>query len=454
MAEETEDIRIKLKSLFKKHNYNKSYNTLSIVTNTVDGELSFYQAIRNVPKFVSITDKSYWKLITSNIGDYIDDEPDVPVEPEIIDNTDYLCFTAEKAGAKLTLIGGYNKSYDGAEIDIEYSTDKKHWNTLTFTDASSQTNMYILVQSNIISFAKKGDKVYFRGNNTNGTNYKASYTVSNYFFNFAGANNTTTDIFSVTGDLQTLVDKTGQDKEHGCFCELFVNNNFHITSAPDLTATTLVSYKYKSLFSDQDLLEEPAYMPNFEENSLTGLERVFEAMYSYCTSLKRPANFNFTYEDIANSLYCFNYTYQGTTFNITDDDGYTLNGFDNVQFPSRYKTDQQWLTSFYFAKLVLYNANGFDVVEISTLKQNIIVVSTLKILEEVNNMNRLYHFYKSDAGNNITLRWGGTSYGWKESTDGGTTWTTIEDSASQTLYVTIPTSNHIYNVITINPNPK
>jgi len=64
---EENNIAAQLKPLFPKHNFNKLYYEQDVVTFTINGELGFYQAIRNVPRFVKITDRRYWNLLTTGI---------------------------------------------------------------------------------------------------------------------------------------------------------------------------------------------------------------------------------------------------------------------------------------------------------------------------------------------------------------------------------------------------
>ena len=61
MANETENIREELKELFPEHNPKKSYKELSVVYTEIDGDIDFYQAIKQVPCNISIRNTNFWK---------------------------------------------------------------------------------------------------------------------------------------------------------------------------------------------------------------------------------------------------------------------------------------------------------------------------------------------------------------------------------------------------------
>lgn len=81
MANKT--IQEALKPLFEEHDYYKRYKKLAIVTYTdKNGDIWFYQATRNVPRYIAITDKRWWrKLNQKQSSDTIPIDP-TPVDPD------------------------------------------------------------------------------------------------------------------------------------------------------------------------------------------------------------------------------------------------------------------------------------------------------------------------------------------------------------------------------------
>lgn len=374
MAKQTEDIKLTVKSLFPKHDYTKQYSRLSIVQYSIGNEPTLYQALKNVPPKIPINNTSYWKPLTPvNTVNKAKKEPD------------YLCFTANNDNTGFCFYVNALKEFPDCPISLEYSTDKVNWQTLNFTSSSwTDEDMYKSFVSDFIGFDLRGDSVYFRGNNLDGTAnvYLDSNNPIPVFYTFlASADFLTNNIypkenntFAVSGDLQTIVDATGQDKEHGCFAFLFFTlyseTGVLITSTPDLTATTLQPCKYSMLFAGQTLITQPANMPKFTAIDLPTIQHLsvanvefgcFGGMYGGCTSLQRPAEFNIKVESVddvnspilqnsslngdnpvmnilAISAHCDD-MYKDTTFDITDDDGLTIKGFDNIVFPIMFGDD-------------------------------------------------------------------------------------------------------------------
>lgn len=65
MSEEIQDISEELKSLLTEHSYYKRYEESSVVTHTTGDSINFYKATKNVPRYVSINNKSYWKRLNT-----------------------------------------------------------------------------------------------------------------------------------------------------------------------------------------------------------------------------------------------------------------------------------------------------------------------------------------------------------------------------------------------------
>ena len=353
MSEEVQNTSVQLKELFKEHDYNKLYKHLAVVTHTINEKLSVYQAIRNVPRFVKITNTRYWKLITNVQDESV--EPSEPSEPEPT-GPDYLCFTAENDNSSLRVqVVGAPLIVD--TFALEYSLDKETWTSVEFNNTSIDTYSNNVITSDVFEF-DKDDKLYFRGNNIDGTfkinDDESAYNQLGYIANFVSGDTDNPSVFSVSGDLQTLVDETGEDKEHGCFSNLFNYNlcYLYITTAPDLTATKISNYMYVGLFSNQYLLKRVANIAQIHTTDLPveyedkyieldnymGGGGSFVAMYYNCISLENYSEFNNitceTYDDY-NIIYShFNMIYAGTYIKIYNDESDTLNGFDNLNIDS------------------------------------------------------------------------------------------------------------------------
>lgn len=352
------NIAAQLKPLFPEHDFNKLYYKQNIVTFTINGELGFYQAIRNVPRFVPITDRRYWNLLTTGEGNF-DDEEDQSIGP------DYLCFTANKAGAQLMITGGHDtSSNDKDTFNLEYSTDKETWSAVDFTIIEG--NDWDEKYSNVFIFENIGDKIYFRGNNINGTAYmEDGFVHYGYYFCSPPDSQFENNEFSVSGDLQTIVDETGNDKEHGCFCYLFsyYDSPIYITTAPDLTSTKLINNKYCGLFYRQSLLEHPANMTIFTIEDINNIYSAFSEMYCECSSLLEAANFDMIVSDvndvnlIENNFYSI---YYKCGANVTND-GFTLIGFTNTNFPINTTVGGESVStdSFIFASNIFNSTKGF-----------------------------------------------------------------------------------------------
>lgn len=433
MANES-NIKDELKALFKEHDYNQLYYKQDIVTYQINGTTNFYQAIRNVPRYVPITDRTYWNQL--NI-----EEDSVP-----IGDVDYLCFTAQNDGANLCLAGVTMGVNVDDVFSLEYSTDKANWEALEFNVMQEQNGTTMLISSPI-EFAE-GDKVYFRGDNINGTTAMDYNSNTGYMFVFTS---TTEDpsFFAVSGDLQTIVDKTGQDKEHGNFGDgdgeisLFIHNSnapfpmsLYITTAPDLTATTLLPTKYANLFNGQAALTKPANMPSFTTSDLPSLGDIpvgcFANMYDGCDSLEEPADFNdltiTSQDDVYRIGYNLQNIYKNTHFNITDNNGETLNGFAGLTFPY----DSLGFTSYDFADSCLNNTNGFGFSSQYKLNVSVENGTIVKIDRASDTGSEIGHsaanlyYNNNNVGTDVTiyLYGGGNSFNkWQISTDG----TTFED---------------------------
>lgn len=284
-----------------------------------------------------------------NYDGNINPKPSPPPIPPTPTGSDYLCFTAEKAGSTLRMVGSVNANNTHTLPSLEYSTDDgETWNTWNFTDGEVSDGAYSMI-SDTLTFGSIGDKVLVRGNCTEGTSIfdeDGSTQTDGFSFAFCGSESSLSvdNIFALSGDLQTLVDGTGETKTAPCFLGLFSGeNNILITSAPDLTATRLSVASYVNLFYGQYLLTTPALMGNITSDSLPeNLEiGALSAMYAETGITTMPSlpnlvlNKNTTVQD-------FIYTYINLAYIVSDaravaitsDNGRTFNGLSGIDLSS------------------------------------------------------------------------------------------------------------------------
>ena len=180
------------------------------------------------------------------------------------ESPDYLCFT-DVSGSENTLTLEKNNSTSGTAptVNLEYSTDKVNWTTW---EESNDARSYVIPANG---------KVYLRGDNTAFANSSGSY----HAFSSTGKMN-------ASGDVMTIIDKTGQTKTLGeyAFRQLFYNCTTLMTP-PDLSnITTVGDYSMRSMFSVCTLLATPPVLSNITEVGEYGMQLMFRG----CTSLKTP----------------------------------------------------------------------------------------------------------------------------------------------------------------------
>ena len=148
---------------------------------------------------------------------------------------------------------------------VEYSTDKRNWNTLTFNKTTPQT---VTISG--------GEKLYLR-NNSRAFNYFASYT-SRYITTI-----NTSQSCILGGNINTLLNYNDADVnlKDGCFYELFKGcTSLTDVSNLELPSTTLSSYCYQKMFYGCTSLINTPSLPATELAS-----RCYFEMFSDCTSL-------------------------------------------------------------------------------------------------------------------------------------------------------------------------
>ena len=157
----------------------------------------------------------------------------------ITDVSKCLCFTAEEAGSEVSY-----RSDEKANISIQYSIDDgRSWQTLK--------------PNEIITFGNIEDKVYLKGNNTNGLNgdSEGKYWTGCQFI-MSGA-------ISASGSVMSLIDGMGISSiipNKHCFSYLFANCT-SLTQAPELPATTLTDSCYLSMFMGCYSLKQAPELP-------------------------------------------------------------------------------------------------------------------------------------------------------------------------------------------------
>ena len=178
---------------------------------------------------------------------------------------DYLCFTAEVAGATVQL----KKTSTPAAVSLEYTTNGSAW-----TDFVIGTT-----EGCGVTLANVGDKVYLR--NKLEAKDVTTFSESNskyYCFTFS-------DSVSVSGNVMSLVDKnvgTTTIPCDYCFCRLFYNST-SLTSVADLKlpATMLTTCCYQQMFNGCKSLKTAGVLP-----ATTLAEKCCYQMFYGCTALE------------------------------------------------------------------------------------------------------------------------------------------------------------------------
>lgn len=174
------------------------------------------------------------------------------------------------------------KNWDGT---LEYSTDKKTWNTWDGTEISSS-----------------GSKLYLRGTG----NSKIAGNSNNYRFVFTG-----TDALKIAckGNIENLLDyETVSAGGHPtmafiCFGFMFFGCT-SLTTAPALPATTLTNSCYQDMFNSCTSLTTAPELP-----ATTLTDSCYSGMFSGCTSLTTAPKLPATTLD----WHCYRSMFQGCT---------------------------------------------------------------------------------------------------------------------------------------------
>lgn len=224
--------------------------------------------------FASLT-KSAYEALSQPVTDriyYISDTGEqflngLPYDGE--DIRDYLCLTAVAANSAVN----FNKSSSSmADLDLEYSTDKRNWTKYTW-DSSTGAGA-------TITLANIGDKVFFRGDN------QTFSTSTSVYYRFV-----LTGTVNPSGNIMSLVDRTCEsleipDNNGRFFYCLFGDNSQAINTITDISglrlpATKLKTYCYMMMFGYQQSLVNGS----IELPAKVMTPNCYKMMFSDCTSL-------------------------------------------------------------------------------------------------------------------------------------------------------------------------
>lgn len=174
---------------------------------------------------------------------------------------DALCFIAKEANSSIKL----NKTGTPPEIHLQYSTDKVEW--IDYTDQT-------------ITVANINDVVYFRASDAGNEGFCVTENKDNYW-----SFTIPTGKFSVSGNIMTLLDNTGNKMEitqYYAFSGLF-NECTGLVDAGELKlpATTIDVAAYFNLFRGcSDLTTSPKELP-----ALIAPQVAYANMFYNCTNM-------------------------------------------------------------------------------------------------------------------------------------------------------------------------
>ena len=173
---------------------------------------------------------------------------------------------------------------------VEYSTDKVNWSTLTFNPSTPQT---ITINT--------GDKLYLR-NNSGVFNYYESLT------NKYTTKITASQSHTIGGNINTLLNYNDPNNvilPYGCFSQLFQDDSSltNITSLV-LPSTTLAVYCYYNMFRNCTSITTAPSLP-----ATTLADRCYSNMFNGCTSLVSAPSLPAT----TLAYYCYYNMFNGCT---------------------------------------------------------------------------------------------------------------------------------------------
>lgn len=207
------------------------------------------------------------------------------------DRIDYLCFTAVDAGSTISMThNGTNQST--TKPVIYYSRDKQIWN---------------IWDNSAITLSNIGDKIWLYGDNTSGF----SRSWQNYsMFVMTGK-------IAAIGNIMTLISKDQPTiiPSNACFYRLFMNCT--LTTAPELTATTLKTDCYWEMFLGCNLLVSGPVL--YATNTVGSC---YERMFGNCSSLTSVTTYattNVGFNNWLNGVSNSGIVYCKSTLNLPSD---------------------------------------------------------------------------------------------------------------------------------------
>ncbi len=176
-----------------------------------------------------------------------------------IQASNYLCFTANEDGS---MVGCVMESSRALSCAIESNGVLSNWQLYT--------------SGAVIVLEKKGDKVYWSGNNPYG--FGEQYRKNHFIMKGS---------IAASGSVMSLIDEVGEStvipRVPYCFFGLFSGCDC-LTQAPELPATELGYCCYYSMFADCKSLTKIPELPA-EDLSLGYGERCYAFMFAGCTGL-------------------------------------------------------------------------------------------------------------------------------------------------------------------------
>ena len=206
---------------------------------------------------------------------------------------DALCFTAKAGQSMLRL----SKAGSPSDINLQTSTNGSSWTPYNIGDVITLTNV--------------GDKVYFKAE---GQNQSLARSPENYHrFDFIGK-------FEASGNVNSLLEEDPNiartmSLEGRQFCYFYLFSDAHLTTAPELPATTLAYGCYAGMFQNCTSLTQAPELPAYDL-----ADNCYSYMFQNCTSLTQAPELP-AYQLVDS---CYAYMFQGcTSLN------YVAAGFDN-----------------------------------------------------------------------------------------------------------------------------
>lgn len=205
-----------------------------------------------------------------------DPDPPTPPEPEIDPNSPEAKFdpniplyieNAQESPFKFWMNYKSHSSYADPHTDISYSYDNITWSQLTFT--TKDTAAVKTYTSNIMTLYRKGDRVYFKGNDTQGRVssdvYPTNFTcdAGDILVNIGG--NITSLFYGKDDKYKTDyldLSQITHSSTTSRMSELFGSLSSYIKIPPALPATTLIpKCYYKLLYNQLEKVSKLEYIP-------------------------------------------------------------------------------------------------------------------------------------------------------------------------------------------------